>query len=173
MDSFPPPPTPEGPLELWVSSDEPDEVGVMLSFSDPEDPTMPILDLDRVTHVLGIEPTRMARRGEVPARYFPRPARHNVWSFGGERVRTPSLAEQVRQMFAKLPPPGPAWDELRPWGGELHCAMYLEFWNRECRLPPDLLAAVASRHLDLRLDIYFVDEEPGDSGEELDEDEPW
>jgi hypothetical protein len=88
-------------------------------------------------------------------------------------VRTPPLAEQVRQMLAKLPPPGPAWDELRPWSGGLHCAMYLEFWNRECRLPPDVLAAIASRHLDLRPDIYFVDEEPGDSGEELDEDEPW
>jgi hypothetical protein len=173
MGGPPPPPTPDGPLQLWLSSEEPDEVAVMLSFSDPDDPTLPMLDLDLVTRVLGIHPTKMARRGEVPERYFPRPPRHSVWSLGGERMRTPPLAEQVRQMLAKLPPPGPAWDELRSWRGELHCAMYLEFWNRECHLSPDVLAAIASRHLDLRLDMYFVDEEPADPGDELDEDEPW
>lgn len=172
MTGPPTPPAPDGPLQLWLSSDEPDEVALMLSFSDPDDSALPMLDPDHVTRVLGIRPTSTARRGEVPERYFPRPARHNLWSFGGERMRTPPLGEQVRQLLAKLPPPGPVWDQLRSWKGELHCAMYLEFWNRECRLPPDVLAAIASRHLEIRLDMYFVHEEPGEPDDGLDEDEP-
>ena len=72
----------------------------------------------------------------------------------------PPLEEQIRQFLARLPPPGPVWEELRPCKGQLFCGLFLQFWNRECHLSPELLLEVARRHISLRLDIYFEREEP-------------
>ena len=66
----------------------------------------------------------------------------------------------MADLLARLPPPGAAWDELRLYAGRLICAIYLEFWNRECDIPAALVEAVAARHLALHFDIYYPHAEP-------------
>ena len=80
-----------------------------------------------------------------------------------------SVETEILELLARLPPPGPVREALRPLSGQLFCGLFLEVWNRECHLSPAVMRAAHERHLTLRLDIYY---EPGNPLADSEEDEP-
>jgi hypothetical protein len=150
----PPPAAPEGELQLLASTSEPDQVSASLVFSgDTVDP-------DVVTRRLGVTPTVSKRPGERGQQLLFSRLESGYWRLMGERVRESSVEAQNFNLLARLPPPGPAWDALRPLHGQLFCGLFLEVWNRECHLSPAVLTAALERHLLLRLDIYYEPANP-------------
>jgi hypothetical protein len=160
----PAPTEPVGELQLWASCSEPDQVSVSLLFEGEA------VDPDAVTHLLGVVPTVQKRTGERSTLLFAA-LETGFWRLmGAKRVSGSSVEAEIFGLLARLPPPGPVWEELRPLGGQLFCGLFLEVWNRECRLSPVVLSAALERHLMLRLDLYY---EPGNplTGSDEDEDE--
>jgi Domain of unknown function (DUF4279) len=159
-----PPTEPEGELEVWASSSEPDEVSVSLVFGGET------VDPDAITRLLGVGPTTFRRAGEPPSGpLLPSTQRGGFWRLmATHRVRDSSVEAQILKLLAQLPPPGPVWETLRPLSGQLFCGLFLEVWNRECYLSPAVLAAALERHLALRLDIYY---EPGNQLSAVEDDD--
>ena len=159
----PPPTEPVGELQLWASCSEPDQVSVSLLFGGET------IDVGVVTQLLGVAPTVSKRPGQRLSRPSFASLETGYWRLmTSDRVRDSSLEAQIYALFARLPPPGPVWEALRPLKGQLFCGLFLEVWNRECHLSPAVLAAVLERHLTLRLDIYY---EPGNPIGAPDDDE--
>jgi hypothetical protein len=141
-----PPTEPIGELQLWTSGDQADEASVSLAYygSDVE-PDAPERDPDLVGRLLQVVPTRAEKRGAmVPDPRFHRIARTSRWRLQGPRLSRPP-EELIHEFLEGLPPPGPVWEELRPFKGCLFCGLFLQFWNRECHLSPGILAEVAAR----------------------------
>jgi hypothetical protein len=159
----PPPTEPVGELQLWASTSEPDQVSVSLLFNGET------VDPDVVTHLLGVSPTVLKRPGHRSTQRLFASLETGYWRLmTSDRVRESSLEALILDLLARLPPPGPRWDALRPLNGQLFCGLFLEVWNRECHLSPAVLGAVIERHLTLRLDMYY---EPGNPLSASDEDE--
>ena len=159
----PPPTEPVGELQVWASTSEPDQVSVSLLF------TGETVDPDVVTQLLGVAPTLLKRPGQRTTRPLFARLETGYWRLlGADRIRESAVEAQILDLLARLPPPGPVWDALRPLSGQLFCGLFLEVWNRECHLSPAVLSAALERHLTLRLDIYH---EPGNPLSVSDEEE--
>ena len=118
------------------------------------------LDPDEVTRALGAVPSFAARRGDrrgSPGREVIQ--RTGVWSaqFGGA-PREWTLGEAIDALLERLPSDLAVWDALAAkYRLDVFCGVHLEGWNRGIALGPMLLRRLADRHLELSLDIYYVE----------------
>ena len=83
------------------------------------------------------------------------------WVLEKERTAEP-VAECLMQLFGSLTNDLAVWKELtHRFHGDLRCHLIAKRWNREQTLPPQVLAAIADRGLELIIDVYFEPEDEG------------
>ena len=139
------------PSDEWIrAGGEVDRVSVSLRIAGED------LEPDLVSRVLGIAPTFGARKGErrrSGEREVIQPT--GVWSFELPDSPEWEIADALRELLTRFPPPGPVWDTLaEKYHLDVFCGMFLHSWNRGFALPPDLLNALGQRHLEFGVDIY-------------------
>jgi uncharacterized protein DUF4279 len=130
-----------------------DQIAVTLNmFGDDLDP-------DEITRLLGVQPTRAARKGDQ-VRLGPDTAVvtqwTGVWYLSIERTSEYQLSEAIGMLLDRLPDDPQLWFDLnKQYNMSLFCGLFLNQYSRESVLPPELLARVSARHLALSFDIYF------------------
>jgi hypothetical protein len=138
------------PPEFVHAGGDVDHVKVTLSVSGDD------LDPAEVSRTLGQSPTFAARRGDVrKSRDATVTQPTGVWLLEVGDSREWVLADAIRALLNKLPPPSDSWARLAGrFTLRISVGLFLEQWNRGCALPPDLIAELAARHLGLDFDIY-------------------
>ena len=144
----------------WTVGGDVDKVTVAVHVSGDS------LDPERVTSLLGVEPTFAARKGDERVSgsgHRTVVQRTGVWWIDVADSREWLLEDAIEALLSRLPPEGPVWDELgKNYTLRLSCALHIEAWNRGCELSPRILAKIAQRGLTLDFDIYYSGEDPSD-----------
>ncbi|HUA97113.1 MAG TPA: DUF4279 domain-containing protein [Terracidiphilus sp.] len=108
------------------------------------------LDPEAVTSLLGRQPTRSWRAGEMK---FSRPATFGSWHLQSDL--SGDLDAQIRGLLASLSPDIAVWNDLtKQHHADLFCGLFLTEGNQGLVLAPDTMDAIARRGLKLSLDIY-------------------
>ena len=100
------------PSDEWIrAGGEIDRVSVSLRVAGDD------LEPESVSRALGVAPTFMARKGErrmSGEREVVQPT--GVWSFALPDSPEWEIADALRELFSRLPSPGPVWDILADGG---------------------------------------------------------
>jgi Domain of unknown function (DUF4279) len=122
------------------------------------------LDPESVTSLLGRQPTRSWRAGDMK---FGRPAKFGSWHLNSDPLAPGDLDTQIGSLLGSLPTDMAVWNDLtKQHRADLFCGLFLTESNQGLVLSPDTMAAVAIRGLKLSLDIYGspdADEAAGES----------
>lgn len=154
------PELPDAPLipsgeVVWIGGDI-DRVVVSLRFYGDD------LDPERVTELLGCEPTQSYRKGDaLRSKRCRRTAGTGSWRLEGPKDETGTLPEQIGRLLDSVSSDLLVWEDLTRFRPDVFCGLFLDAWNRGCSLPPELMQRLAERGLTLGLDIY------GDAGGEI------
>jgi hypothetical protein len=104
----------------------------------------PHVDDQRIAAALGAPLTRLRGRREL-----------EVWSYAIDDDSP--LPAQIRKLLAGLSDDPAVWDALnRDYEVDLFCGLFMSSINEGVSMDPDLLEMLASRHLELGLDIYYT-----------------
>ncbi|MDC0833097.1 DUF4279 domain-containing protein [Geitlerinema sp. CS-897] len=145
---------------VWIGElgGEFDETSVTLSVYSKT------LDLDEVTELLGVQPTKAWNPGERHPVGNGRSRKTRIvewgkWRLTSERNRKP-VEPKIRKLLQQCTPDLKIWQMLASkydiW---LTIAAHLNNWNRELDLTPDILQLLSERHLMLKVDVYFDGDE--------------
>ena len=118
-------------------------------------------DPDIITETLGIEPTKVQRKGEVRGPRSP-PYKMSAWFFTLATSAPHSLEQLLRIMLGRLSGSRARWDEIT----DLHVVkvnvlMRIFEWTRGFDLPSDLLSELAATRVDLTFSVYCECEPQG------------
>jgi hypothetical protein len=113
------------------------------------------LDPERITRMLGTNPTRAARKGEaIDHDGVPVAQRTGVWSYALPASPEWELGDAIDTLLERLPPDPALWEWLAGWAEVVVvCGLYVHDSGRAADLEPDTLAGLAERRLSLRLEI--------------------
>ena len=117
-------------------------------FGDPLDP-------DEITRLLGIEPTRFARKGDIRATASGRKVVARCGSWRLDAGAPGSLDAQIDALLAKLPVDEAVWRELSDrYECDVFCGLFMHDFNEGTELSPQVMLMLGVRHLRLGIDIY-------------------
>ena len=113
------------------------------------------LDPDRVTRMLGVNPTVAARKGDdVDVDGVPVAQRTGIWSYALPASPEWELGDAIDTLLERLPHDPALWESLAGWATVVVvCGLYIHDVDRVAALTPDTLARLAERRLALRLQI--------------------
>lgn len=116
------------------------------------------LDPDRITRMLGANPTRAARKGEeIDRDGVPVPQRTGTWSYALPASPEWELGDAIDTLLEQLPADPALWESLAGWADvAVVCGLYVQDIDRAADLEPDTLARLAERRLSLRIEIRGV-----------------
>jgi uncharacterized protein DUF4279 len=113
------------------------------------------LDPERITRMLGVNPTRAARKGEeVDVGGVPVAQRTGTWSYALPASPEWELGDAIDTLLEQLPHDPALWESLAGWATvAVVCGLYIHGVDRVATLAPDTLARLAERRLALCLQI--------------------
>lgn len=113
------------------------------------------LDPERITRMLGVNPTRAARKGEeVDVGGVPVAQRTGTWSYALPASPEWELGDAIDTLLEQLPHDPALWESLAGWATvAVVCGLYIHGVDRVAALAPDTLARLAERRLALCLQI--------------------
>lgn len=116
------------------------------------------LDPERITRMLGVNPTVAARRGEdVDVAGVPVTQRTGIWSYALPASPEWELGDAIDTLLERLPHDPALWESLAGWAGvSVVCGLFIRDLDRAADLPPDTLARLAERRLALSLHIRGI-----------------
>ena len=116
------------------------------------------LDPERITRMLGVNPTIAARRGEdVDVAGVPVTQRTGIWSYALPASPEWELGDAIDTLLERLPHDPALWESLAGWAGvSVVCGLFIRDLDRAADLPPDTLARLAERRLALSLHIRGI-----------------
>ena len=118
------------------------------------------LDRDEITKTLGVEPTTAWNPGERHLLGNGKSGKTRItdwgkWCLKTGRNRNP-VEPKIRKIFQLCTSDLNSWHTIASkyeiW---LTIIAYLDNWNRELDLAPDILQLIAERQLQLKVDVYF------------------
>jgi hypothetical protein len=115
------------------------------------------LNPSEITRLLGVEPTRSARRGDTSRISSGREviARFGSWLL--DAADSGNLNTQIGTLLATLPSDPTVWHELsKRYDCDVFCGLFVREGNEGTELQPDVLSKLGDRGLRLGLDIYAV-----------------
>jgi hypothetical protein len=113
---------------------------------------------DRLTRMLGVEPTFAAAKGETVERSgVPIRQRTGMWSYELPASTEWELSDAIKTLLEQLPADPALWESLAAdYRMDLFCGVFLEASNRGTELSLDTMALLVERRLPLGLDIYAL-----------------
>ena len=113
------------------------------------------LDPERITRMLGVNPTLAARKGEsVDVDGVPVGQRIGIWSYTLPASPEWELGDAIDTLLERLPHDPALWESLATWATvAVVCGLYIHDVDRIADLAPDTLARLAERRLALSLQI--------------------
>lgn len=113
------------------------------------------LDPERITRMLGVAPTFAGRKGEqVDQAGVPVTQRTGAWTYALPASPEWELGDAIDTLLERLPADPALWESLAGWANvTVVCELFAHADDRSARLPPDTLARLAERRLELRLEI--------------------
>ena len=113
------------------------------------------LDPDRVTRMLGVNPTVAARKGDdVDVDGVPVTQRTGIWSYALPASPEWELGDAIDTLLERLPHDPALWESLAGWATVVVvCGLYIHGVDRVAALTPDTLARLAECRLALSLQI--------------------
>ena len=116
------------------------------------------LEPERITRMLGVNPTFAARKGEaIDHGGVPVMQRAGTWSYALPASPEWELGDAIDTLLEQLPADPALWESLAGWAQvAVVCGLYVHDPHRGADLPPDTLARLAERRLALRLEIRSV-----------------
>lgn len=115
------------------------------------------LDPDEITRLLGVEPTRCARKGDTHRTKSGSEvvARSGSWLLNAGLPG--NLNTQIGALLDKLPSDLSVWRELsKRYECDVFCGLFVREGNEGTELQPEVLLKLGDRGLRLGLDIYAV-----------------
>ena len=116
------------------------------------------LDPDRITRMLGVNPTFAAKKGEpMDVRGVPIPQSTGSWRYALPASPEWELGDAIDTLLERLPADPALWESLAGWADvAVVCELHVHDVARSGNVPPDTLARLAERRLALRLDIRVL-----------------
>jgi uncharacterized protein DUF4279 len=113
------------------------------------------LDPERITRMLGVNPTRAARKGEaIDLSGIPTVQRTGIWSWALPASPEWELGDAIDTLLERLPHDPALWESMAGWSTvAVVCGLYIHDVDRVAQLSPDTLARLAERRLALTLHI--------------------
>jgi hypothetical protein len=113
------------------------------------------LDPERITRMLGANPTSAARKGEaIDQDGVPVAQRTGIWTYALPASPEWELGDAIDTLLERLPADPALWESLAGWAEvTVVCGLYVHDVDRAAALEPDTLARLAERRLSLRLEI--------------------
>lgn len=114
------------------------------------------LDPERITRMLGVNPTIAARKGEdVDVGGVPSTQRTGIWIYALPASPEWELGDAIDTLLERLPHDPALWESLTAWtAASVVCGLHIHgAATATADLAPDTLARIAERRLDLRLEI--------------------
>ena len=142
---------PTGPENVvYVAGGEVDEYHICLRFFGDD------LDPDALSSKLGAQPTNACRKGDIfRGKVSERVERTGRWLLNLPEIPGEGFEPQIEGLLRRLTQDLGVWRELTAkYKGDIFCGVWLRNWNRGMCLPPELMAQLAERGLELGLDIY-------------------
>ena len=114
------------------------------------------LQPDRITRMLGVEPTFAAAKGDTVDRSgVPITQRTGMWSYELPASPEWELSDAVRTLLERLPADPALWESLAmDYKIDLFCGLFLAARNSGTELMLETMALLVERRLPLGLDIY-------------------
>lgn len=120
----------------------------------------PDVDPDEVTALLGIEPTRSHRFGEI--RYKDRRFEHGMWLLDSDGLETTDAESHLEYLLDRLDAARTPVKELiasgRYWT-DISCSWTSRFGHGGPIFSPQILARILDLNIPLGFDLYFADED--------------
>lgn len=113
------------------------------------------LDPAEITHLLGIEPTGCARKGDIYRTASGREmvARSGSWRFDADVPG--NLSTQIGALLSTLPSDPTIWRELTEhYECDVFCGLFMQDGNEGTELLPEVMSVLSVRGLRLCLDVY-------------------
>jgi hypothetical protein len=116
------------------------------------------LDPDRITRMLGVNPTLAARKGEaVDVAGVPVTQPTGIWSYALPASPEWELGDAIDTLLERLPHDPALWESLGGWASAaVVCGLHVHGVDRVAALPPDTLARLSERRLALSLRIRGI-----------------
>jgi hypothetical protein len=113
------------------------------------------LDPDRITRMLGVNPSFASRKGEeIDEGGVPVAQRTGTWHYALPASPEWELGDAIDTLLERLPADPALWESLAGWAEvAVVCGLYVHDLGRAANVPPDTLARLAERRLALRLEI--------------------
>jgi Domain of unknown function (DUF4279) len=122
------------------------------------------LNPDEVTRLLGKEPDKAERRGDIrPSGYT---ARRGRWNVSAGHRAPGDLDGQIAELLAGTTDDLAVWQRLTSiYDADVFCGLFLEQGNEGVSVSPQTLRLLGERGIKLELDIYAPDgEADGEAG---------
>jgi hypothetical protein len=119
------------------------------------------LNPDEVTQLLGKEPDKAERRGDVRSRGYT--VRRGIWSVRAGDCTPGDLDGQIAELLAGMTNDLAVWQRLASvYQADVFCGLFLEQNNEGISLSPQALQLLSERGIKLDFDIYAPDGEDED-----------
>ena len=110
------------------------------------------LDPDRISALLGCEPTSAARRGNP----FPRKGRWILRVESKKCGESDDVEDGIRILLARLPSDGDVWVSLTgTYSVRVSCGLFLAASNRGFAISADVSKLLSDRNLEISFNVYF------------------
>ena len=131
-----------------------DRLGIALRVTSDD------LDPDRITRMLGVNPSFAGRKGEeIDLHGVPVKQSIGTWRYALPASTEWELGDAIDTLLEQLPADPALWESLAGWADvAIVCELYVHQRvphdrSHAAEVPPDTLARVAERRLALRLEI--------------------
>jgi uncharacterized protein DUF4279 len=116
------------------------------------------LDPERITRMLGVNPTTAARKGEdVDVAGVPVTQHTGTWGYALPASPEWELGDAIDTLLERLPHDPALWESLAGWAAvSVVCGLFIRDVDRAADLSPDTLARLAERRLALSLHIRGI-----------------
>lgn len=117
-------------------------------------------DPELVTQLIGVEPTRVSRKGERRSGGSPLGRQHELWALDSSLDGSASFEEHLGRILDQLElNPAGARECVRRFDAVLQCASQFETCNPGFALSANLVARVAALELGFDFDLYVLPED--------------
>ena len=136
--------------DAFVAGGEIDRVVISLRISGDA------LAPDRITRMLGVEPTHAAAKGETVDRGgIPVVHETGIWSYDLPASTEWELSDAIRTLLDRFPADPALWESLAAeFTTDVFCGLFLHAANRGTQISLETMALLVERRLPLGLDIY-------------------